>query len=129
MRHYLNHRATCSSHHSTSESQTMSTSKTIFLLSLFAISIASTQAFSGFYSNKAISLKYRPSKTIRPTTITPITTTTTQKPELDWIEKTNSDRRRICHALAMIFRGAHFCKKSVKTLPDLLIRFHPKRQN
>ena len=98
----------------------------IIILWIFVIAFcANSQAgFSGFYANRMI--------TRRPHS----TTSTTQRPkpealerrpeaiQTEWIERSNQDRIKICHALATVFRKTLFCKKHLKNIPDLRIRFH-----
>ena len=95
----------------------------IIILCTFVIASCAVNCnagFSGFYANRMI--------TRRPHS----TTGTTERPELiepeeiqtEWIERSNQDRIKICHALATVFRKTLFCKKHLKNIPDLRIRFH-----
>ena len=100
----------------------------IIILCIFVIALsAHCQAgFSGFYANRMITRRPHSSTTERPKP-----EALERRPEgpeeiqTEWIERSNQDRIKICHALATVFRKTLFCKKHLKNIPDLRIRFHP----
>ena len=101
----------------------MNNSTKVIFLALLVISCAvQCQAgFSGFYSSRAITRKPQ-----APTALPEPGTTqrsASEQARLDWFERNNQDRIKICHALSVVFRRTAFCQKHLKHIPNLKIRF------